>query len=118
MTSEFPVTTNPAPATSPEVVLDDMMAKVGVDGLAAALTVPGLMAAVDQHAAAVRESLAASGLEITAAPLAGYATSVAAAAVRMGRELPDPAAVDWTRADWFQLRLMAVCALAIEHDAF
>jgi hypothetical protein len=43
-------------------------------------------------------------------------SSVAAAAVRMGRELPDPATMDWPQASWFQLRLMAVCALAIGHD--
>jgi Family of unknown function (DUF6401) len=117
MTSEFPVTKKSTPAT-PEVVLDDLMAKVGVDGLAAALANPGLMAEVDQHAAAVRESLAASGLVMGAVPLAGYASSVAAAAVRMGHELADPATADWTKASWFQLRLMAVCALAIEQDSF
>jgi hypothetical protein len=117
MTSEFPVTKKSAPV-APEVVLDDLMAKVGVDGLAAALANPGLMAEVDQHAAAVRESLAASGLVIGAAPLAGYASSVASAAARMGHHLPDPATANWSRAGWFQLRLMAVCALAIEHDCF
>jgi hypothetical protein len=34
----------------------------------------------------------------------------------MGRELPDPATMDRSQASWFQLRLMAVCALAIGHD--
>jgi hypothetical protein len=118
MTNENPVTANAAPATAPEVILDDMMARVGVDGLAAAMGNTGLMAAVDQHAAAIRESLRASGLALGAVPLAGYASSVAAAAVRMGRDLPEPATADWSRASWFQLRLMAVCALAIEHDCF
>jgi hypothetical protein len=118
MTSEFPITANPAPATAAETVLDDAMAIVGIDGLVAAMATPGLMAAIDQHAAAVRESLASNGLTISPVPLAGYASSVAAAATRMGRELPDPATVDWSRANWFQLRLAAVCALAIEHDCF
>jgi hypothetical protein len=48
--------------------------------------------------------------------LAGYGSSVAAAASRMGRELPDPQTMDWSKASWFQLRLMAVCSLAITHD--
>jgi hypothetical protein len=113
MTSEFDVTTNPAPASAPEAVLEDIMATVGVDGLVAAMGQPGLMAAVDQHAAAIRDSLAASGLPLAAAPLAGYASSVSAAAVRMGREVPAPETTDWSKATWFQLRLMAVCALAI-----
>jgi Family of unknown function (DUF6401) len=116
MTSEFNVTTNPAPASTPELVLEEIMAQVGVDGLVAAMGRPGLMAAVDQHAAAIRDSLAASGLKLEAGPLAGYASSVAAAAVRMGRELPEPTLVDWTKASWFQLRLMAVCVLAINNE--
>lgn len=107
--------TIPGPAPNPQVILDDIMAKVGVDGLVAALKNPGLMAAVDQHVAAVRDSLASSGLTIDEVPLAGYASSVAVAAVGMGHELPDPATMDWSRASWFQLRLLAVCALAIGH---
>jgi hypothetical protein len=116
MTSEFNVTTNPAPATAPEAFLEEIMAKVGVDGLVAAMGRPGLMAVVDQHAAAIRDSLASSGLKLEAGPLAGYASSVAAAAVRMGRELPEPATMDWSKASWFQLRLMAVCSLAITNE--
>jgi hypothetical protein len=116
MTNEIPVTAQPTANPTAEVVLDNTMAQVGVDGLAAAMVLPGLMAAIDQHAAAVRDSLLASGLTITAVPLSGYATSVSAAAVRMGRELPDPATADWSKATWFQLRLLAVCALALEHD--
>jgi len=116
MTSEFNVTTDAAPASAPEAFLEEIMAKVGVDGLVAAMGRPGLMAIVDQHAAAVRDSLAASGLTLTAGPLAGYASSVAAAAVRMDRELPEPALTDWTKSSWFQLRLMAVCSLAIAHE--
>jgi hypothetical protein len=116
MTSEHPVTANPAPATTPEEFLEALMARVGVDGLLAAMGSPGLMAAVDQHAAAVRQSLAGSRLAISAVSLAGYGSSVAAAASRMGRELPDPETMDWSKASWFQLRLMAVCSLAITHD--
>jgi hypothetical protein len=116
MTSEVPVTAQHVAATAPGAVLQGIMARVGADGLAAAMRTPGLMAAVDQHAAAVRESLAANDLTVTAVPLAGYGSSVVAAAVRMGWQLPDPATVDWSRADWFHLRLMAVCALALAQD--
>jgi hypothetical protein len=116
MTSDHPVSTNAAPATDAQATLDDLMARVGVDGLVAAMENPGLMAAVDQHVAAVRDSLADAGLSVSAIPLASYASSVAAAATRMGRELPDPATADWSRATWFQLRLTAVCALAIGND--
>ncbi|HEY4570977.1 MAG TPA: DUF6401 family natural product biosynthesis protein [Kribbella sp.] len=116
MTSEFNVTANSAPASAPEALLEDIMASVGVDGLLAAMGRPGLMAAVDQHAAAIRDSLASSGLKLEAGPLAGYASSVAAASVRMGHELPDPATMNWSKASWFQLRLMAVCALAITNE--
>jgi hypothetical protein len=116
MNSELPVTADLAAATAPEAVLEGIMARVGAATLAAAAVAPGLMAAVDQHAAAVRESLAASDLPLAAVPLAGYGSSVAAAAMRMGWRVPDPAEVDWSRAHWFQLRLTAVCALAIEHD--
>ncbi|MGC9666588.1 DUF6401 family natural product biosynthesis protein [Planosporangium sp. 12N6] len=112
MTSEFPVTGQHVAATEPGAVLGAIMARVGADGLAAAVRIPGLLAAVDQHAAAIRESLAANGLTVTAVPLAGYGSSVVAAASRMGRQLPDPESVDWSRANWFQLRLTAVCALA------
>ncbi|MDT5037202.1 MAG: hypothetical protein QOE03_2387 [Micromonosporaceae bacterium] len=116
MTNENPATANVVPVTAPEVILDTMMAKVGVDGLTAAMAQPGLLAIIDQHAAAVRDSLAGSGLSVSAVALAGYASSVAAASVRMGRALPDPATVDWSRASWFQLRLISVCALALEHE--
>jgi hypothetical protein len=34
----------------------------------------------------------------------------------MGYELPDPATTDWSKATWFQLRLLAVCALALDYE--
>jgi hypothetical protein len=97
--------------------LDDLMAWLGVDGLTAALRVPGLLAAVDQHAAAVRDAVAAAGRELAAPALAGYARSVTAAAHRMGSTVPDrepDGTVDWYRPGWHTLRLIAVCALADE----
>ncbi len=102
------------PATA---LLDEMMARVGVDGLAAALADPGLLALVDQHAAAVRDALADAEQPISAESLAAYAKSIVFSARRMGR--PVPAAgeaptrcADWMAADFHLLRLVAVCMLA------
>jgi hypothetical protein len=112
----FPVL---APATA---LLDEMMARVGVDGLTAAFADPGLLARVDQHAAAVREALEHAGRDLDAEGLAAYARSIAAAAVRMGRTLPEPgeapaAPAGWLTADWHHLRLVAVCMIADEAGA-
>jgi hypothetical protein len=106
-----------APADPAHALLDEMMARVGVDGLAAALGDAGLLAQVDQHAAAVRESLHHAGREVDAAGLAAYARSVAAAAQRMGRPLPEPgdayiSGTAWLSAEWHLLRLVAVCMIA------
>ncbi|GAB7051642.1 MULTISPECIES: DUF6401 family natural product biosynthesis protein [Catenuloplanes] len=97
--------------------LDEVMARVGVDGITAAYANAGLLAAVDQHAAAVRESLRDAGRAIDAPALAAYGRSIAAAARRAGRFLPDPggahvAPLDWLTAEWHLLRLVAVCMLA------
>jgi hypothetical protein len=97
--------------------LDDLMARVGVDGLAAALADPGLLAQVDQHAAAVREALRGAGRAADAAGLAAYGRSVVAAADRMGRPVPQAGRAyvsgpDWLAAEWHLLRLVAVCLIA------
>jgi hypothetical protein len=110
----------PAPAAPVDpaiLLLDDMMARVGVDGLAAALGDPGLLAQVDQHAAAVRESLHHAGRTVDASGLAAYARSVAAAADRMGRPVPEPghayvSGSAWLAAEWHLVRLVAVCLIA------
>jgi hypothetical protein len=107
-----------APVLDPAVaLLDEMMARVGVDGLAAAFADPGLLALVDQHAAAVREALIEAERPMDAEALASYARSIVAAARRAGRFIPaageapiHPA--DWESTDWHMLRLVAVCQLA------
>ncbi|PMR60696.1 hypothetical protein C1A38_13165 [Verrucosispora sp. ts21] len=88
---------------------------VGLDGLAAANQLPGLLAVVDQHAAAVRDSLHGDQRPLTAAALAGYAEGVRAAADEHGWQPPtDP--IDWSEADWVLVRLLAVCALTAALD--
>jgi hypothetical protein len=98
-------------------LLDEMMARVGVDGLAAALGDTGLLAQVDQHAAAVRDALANAGRAVDVEGLAAYAKSVSAAADRMGRPVPQPghayiSGSAWLAAEWHLLRLVAVCLIA------
>jgi hypothetical protein len=123
MTNEFlalaPASTDAtAPILHPATgQLDEMMARVGVDGLVAAFADPGLLAVVDQHAAAVRDALADAEREPDAEALAAYARSVVAAARRSGRYVPaageapvSPAS--WLAGDWHLLRLVAVCSLA------
>jgi hypothetical protein len=104
--------THSARVLTAHAVLDQLMANVGVDGLVAALRNPGLMAAVDQHAAAIRETLRAAGRTVDVVALAGYARSVLALLNRSGHALPQPDAIDWSRADLHVLRLVATCALA------
>ena len=122
MTNEFlafaPISTAPAAAPpAARVLLDEMMARVGVDGLAAALGDAGLLAQVDQHAAAVRDARHHAGREVDADGLASYARSIVAAAERMGRPVPQPGHADvsgtaWLAAEWHLMRLVAVCMIA------
>lgn len=103
--------------------LDDLMARVGVDGLVAAYAEPALLACVDQHAAQVREALDDAGRASDAEGLAAYARSIAAGAVRMGRRLPEPGAApctpaEWLGADWHLLRLLSVCLIAEAAELF
>ncbi len=120
MTNEFLAF---APISAASVVdparalLDEMMARVGVDGLAAALGDAGLLAEVDQHAAAVRDALHHAGREVDADGLAAYARSIVAAAHRMGRPVPEPghayvSGTAWLAAEWHLMRLVAVCMIA------
>ncbi|MGC9664993.1 DUF6401 family natural product biosynthesis protein [Planosporangium sp. 12N6] len=97
--------------------LDELMARVGVDGLVATLRSPSLGTAVADHAAVVRDNVALDATGIEPVELADYAAVVLADAQRAAHLLPtDPGAVDWERADWYLLRLLAVCAVAVESD--
>ncbi|GAA3335002.1 hypothetical protein GCM10020358_01540 [Amorphoplanes nipponensis] len=86
------------------------MASVGVTGLAAAAQSPGLLAAVDQHSAGVRDSLSTDTRPLTAIILAAYAEGVRDAAFKHGWRAP-AGAIDWTANDWVLNRLLAVCSL-------
>ncbi|HEX2774870.1 MAG TPA: DUF6401 family natural product biosynthesis protein [Micromonosporaceae bacterium] len=81
-------------------------------GLTAARRQPRLLALLDQHAAAVRDSLRGDLAPLSAVALVRYAEGVRDAAREHGWHLPD-GPVDWTTTtDWVQTRLLAVYALA------
>ncbi|WP_199433063.1 DUF6401 family natural product biosynthesis protein [Qaidamihabitans albus] len=84
--------------------------RLGHAGLRLGSLAPGLLAAVDQHAASVRDILTLSGGRVSAAELAGYARGVQDVAAESGWRLPGHAS--WTP-DWVSLRLIAVCLLAV-----
>lgn len=90
--------------------LAGLMSAVGVTGLAAAADRPGLLAAMDQHAAAVRDSLRADTRPLSRVVLAGYAEGVRDAAFEHGWRVPE-GLLDFAAPDWVLTRLLAVCML-------
>ncbi|ASW54567.1 DUF6401 family natural product biosynthesis protein [Plantactinospora sp. KBS50] len=93
-----------------------LLSSFGAAGLVAAGTRPGLLAAVDQHAAAVRDGIGGAPADPAAGPptptlLAAYADGVRTAAAEHGWR-PPAGPVNWSDPDWVLLRLLAVCALA------
>ena len=106
-------------------MLAHLDARIGSPGMAAAATVPGLTAAVDQHAAAVRDILTigvdgvgvdSAGVDgaMGAVPLAGYARGLLDQAKTMGWPVETPMAQ--TTVNWLTTRLLAVCDLARRMD--
>jgi hypothetical protein len=88
--------------------------------LVAAAAIPGPGAAVDQHAAAVRE-MTTVGMESSAAVagavlLANYARGLLDEARKNGWRPPEHTGLPWAQADWITVRLLSVCALAAAVD--
>ncbi|WP_067816859.1 DUF6401 family natural product biosynthesis protein [Nocardia inohanensis] len=87
----------------------------GASAMLAAQEFPGVCAAVDQHAAAVRDILELGVENSATVPvsvlLAGYARGLLEDVRESGVELPI-VPEDWQHADWVHLRLAGVCALA------
>ncbi len=99
------------------LVLAQLAQCLAETGFAATRACPGLLAAVDQHAAAVRDTLAeeagGGAAPIGAVALAAYAAGVCDTAARHGWQLPTGTGTgDWSAPAWPLLRLLAVCALA------
>jgi hypothetical protein len=104
--------TSRAATRSARSAIRGMMSAFGASGLDAAARHPGLLAAIDQHAAAIRDSLMGDLRPITPVHLAAYAEGVRGAAAEHGWHLPE-GPIDWsTGADWVLTRLLAVCHLA------
>jgi hypothetical protein len=110
--------THPRPAGYPvrlaaaRAALAELARRVGTPGLAAAKAVPGLLAAIDQHAAALRDLLGDGARPPSPIGLAGYADGLRDMAGDLGWQVPQTEHVDWTRAPWLLVRLVAVCQLA------
>ncbi|MGC4807244.1 DUF6401 family natural product biosynthesis protein [Micromonospora sp. DT233] len=104
-----------AAVESANAVLAALAASIGATGLAAAAARPALLAEVDQHAAAVRDSLGGDRRPLSRAALAGYAEGARDAAREHGWQSP-AGPVDWSEPDWLLTRLLAVCALARSLD--
>lgn len=102
----------PSTTTGARSTLASLMISVGSGGLTAAADSPGLLARVDQHAAAVRDSLDGDVWPLSPVVLAGYAEGVRDAAGEHGWQ-PPVGPVHWSGTDdWVLIRLLAVCALA------
>lgn len=113
-----PLASRPVPRTlrSARRWLRALHDELGTAGLAAAAALPGLAAAIDQHAAAVHDATTI-GLEASAAVaglllLAGYAHGVLTEARAHGWHPPAAGPRGWSRADWTSVRLAAICALS------
>ncbi|MFF5225057.1 DUF6401 family natural product biosynthesis protein [Dactylosporangium sp. NPDC000521] len=89
-------------------LLERLAARFGDAGLEAAAELPGLLAAVDQHAAAVRARVAAGPAMLL--ELASYADGLTDRAAELGWQAPDRAAA-WHTAEPLTVRLLAVCAV-------
>ena len=95
---------------SAHACLEELMSCVGTTGLEAATQSPGLLAAVDQHVAGIRDSLSSDVRPLTPIILAAYAEGVRDAAFKHGWRAPE-GPIDWAQNDWVLHRLLAVCSL-------
>ncbi len=91
--------------------LGGMLRELDRSALADMLANPGLAAAVDQHAAAVRQSITAAGSQVGQESLTRYLHGFADG-VRAWRWTPATTGPGY---DWETLRLAAICWLAREH---
>ncbi len=94
--------------------LVQLICRFGRGGLAAAAARPWLLAAVDQHRAAIRDTLGDGWRLPSVAALAGYAAGLRDRGVEHLWSVPDTKEFDWTFADWPVVRMLAVCSLARE----
>lgn len=94
-------------------VLAQLDTRIGSHGMAAATSRPDLVAAIDQHAAAVRDILTVGvdgPMTLGVVSLAGYAQGLLDHAQAKGDPIRVP--LEWSGVDWSTTRLVAVCDLA------
>ncbi len=101
-----------AVTSAAQLALGQWASRLGVAGTAAMRALPGLLAEVDQHAAAVREAIADRRGRLRPVLLAAYADGVADGAAAKGWSPDEVVAGDWSVASWASVRLLAVCVLA------
>jgi len=92
--------------------LTDLVSRLGNGGLAAAAAMPALRGAIDQHAAAIRDTISDGWRVPGVAALAGYAAGMRDRGSEHCWQVPAAEDVHWPTADWPVLRLVAVCWLA------
>ena len=96
-----------------QLALSQLARRIATTGFPAMRTCPGLLADVDQHAAAVRDALTEVSGRISAIGLAAYADGVCDSAARHGWRVPDDGSdLDWSAPAWPLVRLLSVCVLA------
>jgi hypothetical protein len=97
-------------------LLATLWTRVGDAGTTAARLDAQLSAEILRHGSEVDAWLVDQGLTVSRQTIAGYAAVLLAAAQRCGRLLPpDPHRYDWTGAEWYLVRLLALCTLAESH---
>ncbi|GIJ50203.1 hypothetical protein Val02_70890 [Virgisporangium aliadipatigenens] len=112
MTQSYRDLTAAARREAAKATLSGLMTWLGDAGLDAASRLPGLLAEVDQHVAAVLEALCGQGHSLGPVALAGYAAGVRDAATEQGWSVPDTRRLAWSHADWPTVRLLAVASIA------
>jgi hypothetical protein len=103
---------NSSVTAAARLALSQWHARLGAAGMAAMAALPGLLAAVDQHAAEVRDTLADRRGRCSLPLLAAYADGVADRATAKGWRIDEVADGRWGTASWASLRLLAVSVLA------
>jgi hypothetical protein len=98
--------------TAAKSILNGLMVWLGEHGLGAAAHAAGLRAALDQHAASVRDALGNQAGGPNAVGLAGYAAGVRDALIEIEWRMSPVNELDWSALEWPVLRLLAVCSLA------
>ncbi len=99
-------------ASAAHLALSQWARHLGASGSAAMQELPGLLAAVDQHAAEVRDAIADRTGRLHPVTLAAYADGVADGARARGWTPAERDTADWARGSWASVRLLAVCVLA------